>query len=168
MLKRTLGVSLISTACLLFGLTSPNAAQAAPPDYICYMQIGSQIVDLTRSVCKFDAKKVARTAAANAAYLSSVKELLKSKDNFLELINSNPELVVVAAQNYCAARQSGVSEQQYVESQREELMRMSTLSETSLTDDDSKQMKQYETAFMATTVAVEFAPKYYCPGVIHR
>ena len=168
MLKHSLKVSLVYTACLLFGLTSPNAAQAAPPDYVCYMQIGSQIVDLTRSVCKFDAKKVARTAAANAAYLSSVKELLKSKDKFLfiELIDSNPELIIAAAQNYCAARRSGMSEQQYMESQHEELM--STGSETSTMDSNSEQIKQYETTFMATAVAVEFASNYYCPGAIRR
>ena len=163
MLKRTLEVFLFSAVCL----TSTDAVWAATPDYTCYIQIGStQVIDLTRSVCRFDPEKVAKAAADNAAYLSSVKKLVESNDTFLELIDSNPKLMIAAAQNYCAARRSGMSEQQYMESQHEELM--STLSETSTMDETSEQMKQYETTFMATAVAAEFAPSQYCPGAINR
>ena len=167
MLKQALGVSLVSAICLLSGLILPNAAWAGTPDYICYIQIGSgQVVDLTHTVCKSHFEKAAEPAADNAVYLSSVEKLVESNDNFLGLIDSNPELIIAAAQNYCVARRSGMSEQQYMESQHEELM--STLSESSTEDDNSEQMKQYETAFMATAVAVEFAPSHYCPGVIRR
>lgn len=66
MLKRILGVPLFSTVFLLSGLTLPTAAQAVTPDYTCYIQIGlTQVVDLTRSVCKFHPEKVAEAAAAN-------------------------------------------------------------------------------------------------------
>jgi hypothetical protein len=151
MLKHTLKVSLVSVVCLLSGLTSPKAAWAEAPDYICYIQIDStQIVDLTRSVCMFDSKELAKAAANNAVYLGSVKKLVESNDSFVELIDSNPKLIIAAAQNYCAARRSGMSEQQYMESQHEELM--STLSETATIDGNSEQMKQYETTFMATAV----------------
>ena len=167
MLKCVLGVSLFSTVCLLFELILPSAVRAATPDYTCYMQIGStKVVDLTRSVCRFHFEKVAKAAAANAAYLNSVKKLVGSDERILRVIDSNPELMIAAAQNYCAARRSGMSEQQYMESQHEELM--STLSETSTMDDNSKQMKQYETTFMATAVAAEFASNHYCPGAIDR
>ena len=163
MLKRTLKVFLFSVVCL----TSPNAARSATPDYFCYIQIDStRIVDLTRSVCRFDSEKVAKAAADNAAYLSSVKKLMASNDSFLELIDSNSNLIIAAAQNYCAARRSGISEQQYMESQHEELM--GTLPETSTMDSNSEQIKQYETTFMATAVAVKFASNYYCPGAIRR
>ena len=165
MLKHTLKVSLVSVVCLLSGLTSPNAARSMAPDYTCYIQIGlTQIVDLTRSVCRFQPEKVAKAVADNAAYLNSVKKLVQSDDSFLSLIDSKPELVVAAAQNYCAARESGMSEQQYMELQHEELM--TTSSQPSTMDDNSEQMKQYEAMFTATAVAVEFAPKHYCPGVI--
>lgn len=165
MLKHTLKVSLVSMVCLLSGLTSPNAARSMAPDYTCYIQIGlTQIVDLTRSVCRFQPEKVAKAAADNAAYLSSVKKFVQSNDSFLSLIDSNPELVVAAAQNYCAARELGMSEQQYMELQHEELM--TTSSQPSTMDDNSEQMKQYEAMFMATAVAVEFAPKHHCRGVI--
>ena len=160
MLKRTLKVFLFSAVCL----TSPNAAHAATPDYTCYIQIGStRVIDLTRSVCRFDSEKVAKAAADNAAYLSSVKKLMASNDSFLELIDSNSNLIIAAAQNYCAARESGMSEQQYMELQHEKLM---TTSSQPSTMDDSEQMKQYEAMFTATAVAVEFAPRHYCPGVI--
>ena len=163
MLKRTLEVFLFSAVCL----TSPSAARSATPDYTCYIQIGStRVVDLTRSVCRFDSEKVAKAAADNAVYLSLVKRLVESNDSFLELIDSNPKLIIAAAQNYCAARQSGVSEQQYMESQHEELM--STLSETSTMDGNSEQIRQYETTFMATAVAAEFASNHYCPDAIRR
>ena len=163
MLKRTLRVFFVSAICL----TSPNAARSATPDYTCYIQIGStRVVDLTRSVCRFDSEKVAKAAADNAVYLSSVKRLVESNDSFLELIDSNPKLIIAAAQNYCAARRSGMSEQQYMESQHEELM--STLSETATIDGNSEQMKQYETTFMATAVAAEFASNHYCPGATGR
>ena len=165
MLKYTLKVSLVSVVCLLPGLTSPNAARSMVPDYTCYIQIGlTQIVDLTRSVCRFQPEKVSKAVADNAAYLSSVKKLVQSDNSFLSLIDSNPELVVAAAQNYCAARESGMSEQQYMELQHEEQL-MTTSSQPS-TMDDSEQIKQYEAMFAATAVAVEFAPKHYCPGVV--
>ena len=163
MLKRTLGVFFVSAVCL----TSTDAVWAATPDYTCYIQIGStQVIDLTRSVCRFDSEEVAKAAANNAVYLSSVKKLVESNDSFLELIDSNPKLIIAAAQNYCAARRSGMSEQQYMESQHEELM--SALSETSTMDGNSEQMKQYETTLMATAVAAEFASNHYCPGNIRR
>lgn len=114
MLKHTLGVSLVSVICLLSELTSPNAAWAATPDYICYIQIGSgQVFDLTHTVCRSHSKKAAAPAADNAVYLSSVKKLVEANDTFLGLIDSNPKLIIAAAQNYCAARRSGMSEQQY-------------------------------------------------------
>ena len=167
MLKRTLRVLLFSTVCLLSRLTLPNAAQAATPDYTCYIQIGlTRVVDLTRSVCKFHPEKVAEAAAANAVYLSSVKKLVGSDERILSLIDNNPELIIAAAQNYCAARELGISEQQYVELQYKELM--STLSESSMVNGDSQQVRQYETTFMATPIAVELAPNYYCPGVTRR
>lgn len=167
MLKHTLGVSLVSVICFLFELTLPNAAWAATPDYTCYIQIGSgQVVDLTHTVCRSHSEKAAEPPADNAVYLSSVKKLVKANDTFLELIDSNPELIIAAAQNYCAARRSGMSEQQYVELQHEELI--STLSESSTVDDNSEKMKQYQTRFRATAVAVEFAPSHYCPGIIRR
>lgn len=163
MLRRTLRVFFVSAICL----TSPNAARAAIPDYTCYIQVDStQVVDLTRSVCRFDSEKVAKAAANNAVYLSSVKRFVESNDSFLELVDSNPKLIIASAQNYCAARRSGMSEQQYMESQHEELM--STLSETSTIDGSSEQMKQYETTLMATAVAVEFASNHYCPDAIRR
>ena len=109
---------------------------------------------------------MAKVASDNAVYLSSVKKLAESNDSFLGLIDSNPELIIAAAQNYCAARRAEMSEQQYMESQHEEWM--SALSETSTMDGNSEQMKQYETTFMATAVAVEFAPSHYCPDAIPR
>ena len=163
MLKRTLKVFFVSAICL----TSPNSTRAETPDYTCYIQVGStQVIDLTRSVCKFDFEKVAKVASDNAVYLSSVKKLAESNDSFLGLIDSNPELIIAAAQNYCAARRAEMSEQQYMESQHEEWM--SALSGTSTMDGNSEQMKQYETTFMATAVAVEFAPSHYCPDAIPR
>lgn len=163
MLKHTLEVFLVSAICL----TLPNTARSATPDYTCYIQFGStQVVDLTRSVCRFHPEKVAKAAAANAAYLSSVKKLVRSNDSFLSLIDGNPELIAAAAQNYCAARESGMSEQQYMESQHEEVM--SALSEPSSVNGNSEQVKQYETTFMATALAVELAPNHYCPGAIRR
>ena len=161
-------------ACLLSELTLPNASWAAAPDYTCYIQIGStQVVDLTRSVCRFDSEEVAKAVAAKAAYLSSVKKLVESDESILSLINSSPELMITAAQNYCAARQSGMSEKQYIESQYQELMSTlskpsTTLSETSTVNSDSEQMKQYETTFVANGLATELAPNHYCPGAIRR
>ena len=163
MLKRTLRVFFVSAVCL----TSSNAAWSAPPDYTCYIQIDSrQIVDLTRSVCRFDPERVTEAAAANAVYLSSVKKLVSSDERILNLIDNNPEFLISAAQNYCAARGLGISEQQYMESQYEGLR--STLSESSMVNGDSEQVKQYEMTLMATPIAIELAPNHYCPGVTRR
>lgn len=98
--------------------------------------------------------------------MSLVKKLAGSDERILNLIDNNPELIIAAAQNYCAARESGISEQQYMESQYKELT--STLSESSVVNGNPEQVKQYETMFMATPIAVELAPNYYCPGVTRR
>jgi hypothetical protein len=165
MLKRALGVSLFSTVCLLSGLTFPLAARAATPDYSCYMQIGTkQVVDLTRSVCGFHAEKAAKSAAANAAYLKAVKKLIGSDQRTLNLINENSGLMVAAAQNYCAARLSGISDQQYMELQYQELM--STTPELAMMNGNSERMQQYETTLMANGIASQLASKHFCPSVI--
>ncbi len=166
MLKRTLGVSLLSTVCLWSGLAFPQGARAAAPDYSCYMQLGSrQVVDLTRSICGFHADKAAKSAASNAAYLNAIKKLVGSDVRTLNLIDENPGLMLAAAQNYCAARESGISEQQYMESQYKDLM--STISEPEMMNGNrnSEQMRQYETALMANGIATELAPKHFCPNV---
>ena len=45
---------------------------------------------------------------------------------------------------------------------------MSTLSESSIVNGDSEQVKQYEMTLMATPIAIELAPNHYCPGVTRR
>ena len=170
MLKRTVGISLFSTICLLSGLALPSAARAAAPDYSCYVQIGSRpVVDLTRSVCGFQVDKAAKSAATATAYLNAIKKLVGSDVRTLSLIDENPSLMLAAAQNYCAARESGISEQQYMEAQYKELM--STMSEPALmngNNSNSEQMRQYETALMANGIATELAPKHFCPNVTRR
>jgi hypothetical protein len=167
MLKRTLGLSLFSTVCLWSGLVLPNSVQAAVPDYSCFMQIGSRpVVDLTRSVCGFSADRAAKSAVTDTAYLNAIKKLVGQDIRTLSLIDDNQGLMVAAAQNYCAARESGMSEQQYMESKYKELM--STVSDPAMMNGDSEQMKQYETALMANGIAAELAPKHYCPSIARR
>ena len=167
MLKRTLRASFFSGFCLLFGLTLHSVSQAANPDYTCYMQIGStKVVDLTRSVCRFRPEEMTKTAAANAAYLNSVKKLVGSDERILGLIDDNPGLIIAAAENYCVDRESGILAQQHLEPLYRELM--SASSQSSVIDGNSEQVKQYETTFMATALAVDFAPDYYCLRVTRR
>ena len=159
MLKRVWGVSLFSTVCLWSGMTLLSAAQAATPDYSCYMQVGSsQVVDLTRSVCGFSSGKFATSAAMNSAYLNAAKKLVGQDERAIDLINGNPEVMIAAAQSYCTAREAGVSDQQFVESQYQELAK--TTSESAGVTND----QQYETVYMASAMAVELAPKHYCAG----
>ena len=162
MLKRALGVSLLSTVSLWLGVTSPSVAAA--PDYSCYMQIGSaQFVDLTRSVCGFSADTAAKSAAMNTTYLNAVKKMVGSDERTTKLIEGNPELIIAAAQNYCAARDAGVSDQQFMEAQYNEYMN-TTANPNIAAADPAEQSHYYETAYMATAVAVELAPQLYCSG----
>ena len=87
MLKHTLGVSLVSVICLLSELTSPNAAWAATPDYICYIQIGSgQVFDLTHTVCRSHSKKAAAPAADNAVFRGVVGSMQGEEKALMEQV----------------------------------------------------------------------------------
>ncbi|MCY7279142.1 MAG: hypothetical protein LH702_36745 [Phormidesmis sp. CAN_BIN44] len=88
-------------------LTLPAAA--TNPDYGCYMQTGSrQIVDLTRSVCGFNAVQAAKDAKKDAAYLAAARKLLRQysygNSSVTQLIDTNPELLTTTARDYCQAR----------------------------------------------------------------
>jgi hypothetical protein len=164
MLKRALGFSLMATVGLL-SVAVPGA-QAAAPDYSCYMELGSsRVVDLTRSVCGFSADKAAKSAATDAAYIQAVKKLIGSDRRTLEMIDTNPGLLVAAAQNYCSARESGMSEQQYMESLYKDLISSSSGADMGR---NSEQSQLYEATFMANGLAAELAPKHYCPSVKRR
>jgi hypothetical protein len=164
MLKNVLKASVLSAVCLLSGLANAPAATAMTPDYSCYMQIGSKrVVDLTKSVCGFYPEKAAKAAATDAAYLKAIKKLVNGDTRVTDLMANNPGLFTQAAQEYCAIRQSGVSEQQFFESRYREIMLQA--GEPNLANPSSEQMQQYENLMMASSIAVQLAPPHYCPNL---
>jgi hypothetical protein len=168
MLKILLGVSAIA---LFSSLTFQ--ASAKQPDYDCYMQTGSrQIIDLTRSVCGFNAEKASKAAKQDAAYLADLKKMIKGQadSSLIEMVESDPALFLGAAKDYCEARQSGISEGQFLERQYRQAIESQGASLSSSTNRPEYEQKQQELQlkFIALSTATSLAPQHYCPQVATR
>lgn len=152
-------------------LTLPAAA-ATNPDYGCYIQTGSrQIVDLTRSVCGFNAVQAAKDAKKDAAYLSAVRTLLRQdyggNTSLTNLVKTNPELLTAAARDYCQARQNGKSDEEVMETTYRETMASPRMADSNpTTRQEAEQLqRQMEAKLVPTQLALSLASKHYCPNL---
>ncbi|NDJ18396.1 DUF732 domain-containing protein [Myxacorys almedinensis] len=150
---------LISASLLLSVLTSIAPALAAPssPDYTCYMKVGNRVIDLTSSVCGFDTQKAAKDSKKNAAFLAEVQKLLKSYggsgSRVSRIVENNPEQLINVAQNFCQALEAGKSESEFMEIKYREMV------ESAQQNDGA----QTEVLVEMASMAVQVAPKHYCP-----
>ncbi|KAM3093763.1 hypothetical protein ACKFKG_18610 [Phormidesmis sp. 146-35] len=168
MLKIFLGVSAIAAVALL-----PFQASAKQPDYDCYMQTNSkQIIDLTRSVCGFNAEKASKAVKQDAAYLADIRKMMKGQADptLIAMVETNPSLFLEAATTYCEARQSGISEGQFMERQYmqayESLEAYSPAGANRQEYEQSQQ--QFQLKLVSLSIATSLAPKHYCPQVASR
>ncbi len=168
MLKLFLGVSAIAALSLL-----PFQASAKQPDFDCYIETGSkQVIDLTRSVCGFNAEKVSKAAKQDNAYLADIRKMMKGQtdSSLIEMVEANPSLFLEAASNYCEALQSGISEGQFMERQYRQAMEFQ---ETSISSSENRQeyeqrQQEFQLKLVALSIATSLAPKHYCPQVAAR
>lgn len=150
-------------------------AAATNPDYGCYMQTGSrQIVDLTRSVCGFNAAQAAKDAKKDAAYLIAVKKLLGQdfggNDALTKLVETNPDLLTTAARDYCQARQSGKSEEEIMENTYRASMESLEMAGSNVTTrQEAEQLqRQMEAKVAPIELARTLASQHYCPTLSSR
>lgn len=140
--------------------------------YGCYIQTGSrQIVDLTRSVCGFNAVQAAKDAKKDAAYLSAVRTLLRQdyggNTSLTNLVKTNPELLTAAARDYCQARQNGKSDEEIMETTYRETMESPRMADSNpTTRQEAEQLqRQMEAKLVPTQLALSLASKHYCPNL---
>ena len=143
------------------------------------MQTGSkQIVDLTRSVCGFNATQAAKDAKKDAAYLSAIRKMVGKSSNsyvsssFKNLIEANPEVLTSAARNYCQARQSGKSDEEIMQNTyRDTVDSLGVEMETyrpKNRQEAERLQQQMEAAVIPLQFAMSLAPQHYCPQLSSR
>ena len=170
MFKILIGISALSIASTLL-ITQPASAAS---DYGCYMQTGSKrIVDLTRSVCGFNATQAAKDAKKDTAYLSAIRKMVGKSSHvsssFKGLIEANPEVLTSAARNYCQARQSGQSDEEIMQNTYRNTVdslgiEMETYRPRNRQEGEQLQ-RQMEAAVIPIQFAMSLAPQHYCPQV---
>ncbi len=172
MLKILIGSALSIASSSL--LTLPVSA-ATNPDYECYMQtVSKQVIDLTRSVCGFNAVQAAKDAKKDVAYLAAVKKILGQdsygNNTLTKLVENSPDLLTAAAKDYCQARQVGKSEEEIMENTyRESMQFLETASSNVTTRQEAEQLeRQMEAKLAPTQLAMSLAPQYYCPMLSSR
>ncbi len=171
MFKILIGSALSISSSLL----TLSASAASNPDYACYMQIGSrQIIDLTRSVCGFNAAQAAKDAKQDVAYLASVRKLLgqdsDGNNSLTKLVEANPDLLTTTARDYCQARQSGKSEEEIMENTyRESIESLEMASSNATTRQEAEQLqRQMEAKLAPIELARSLASQHYCPMLSSR
>ena len=172
MFKILIGISVSIASSLL--ITPPASAAS---DYGCYMQTGSKrTVDLTRSVCGFNAQQAAKDYTKDTAYLKAVRKMLQQSSygssSLKNLVEANPEALTSAARDYCQARQSGKSDNEIMENTYRNAMdstgmEMETYSPRNRREAERLQ-KQIEVAVIPTQLAMSLASQHYCPQVSRR
>ncbi|MCY7321899.1 MAG: hypothetical protein LH660_08905 [Phormidesmis sp. CAN_BIN36] len=172
MFKILIGLS-VSIASTLF-ITPPASAAS---DYGCYMQTGSmRIVDLTRSVCGFNATQAAKDAKKDTAYLKAVRKMFQQNpygsSSFKNLIEANPEALTSAARNYCQARQSGKSDEEIMQNTYRDAVDATGIEMNNYSPKNRQEaerlQQQMEVAVIPTQFAMSLASKHYCPQVSSR
>lgn len=142
-------------------------AFARQPDHGCYMQTSSgQIVNLSRSVCRFDSGDA--SASQDAAYLAAIKKMMgeQAEPWMLEMLANNPNSFTTSAREYCQARQSGVSDSQFIDRKYQALLE--SLSSAANEKDHEQQNREYYAKLMPYSLAASFASEHYCPTVAQR
>jgi|GEM_PF-797419 len=172
MFKILTGSALSITSSSLLALP---AAAATNPDYGCYMQTGSkQIIDLTRSVCGFNAAQAAKDAKKDTSYLAAVKKLLGQdsggNDSLTKLVETNPDLLTTAARDYCQARQGGKSEEEIMENTYRESMESLEIAGSNVTTRQGAEQlqRQMEAKIAPIELARSLASQHYCPTLSNR
>ncbi|MCY7322033.1 MAG: hypothetical protein LH660_09620 [Phormidesmis sp. CAN_BIN36] len=84
-------------------------------------------------------------------------------DSLLGGVDRNPDIWVNAARSYCAARQSGKTNDQVMNEQYQEFSQMM---QSRVEVNPTTQLSQdLETSMAAMSIAVQLAPEQYCPNV---
>jgi hypothetical protein len=169
-MKTLLGVSTLAALSLL---TAQVSVAAREPDYSCYMQIGSRrVVDLTRSICRFNADEAAKAAKRDAAYLAAIQKVMQNQSEpwLNKLATNNADLLTGAAREFCEARQAGQSTNQFMERKYTEIMRSEVEFSTTGRDRAAWEQRQqdYQIRMVALSLATAFAPQHYCPEIASR
>jgi hypothetical protein len=142
----------VAIACFaVIGGACPAPAQ--PPDYPCYVQLRSRSVVNLTPICGIPARDRQEMAKLND-YLAAIRALAPGDQRLLDLVNRQPGLLLAAAQEYCAARASGVSRQQFLESKYAAILEVPVA-----------QREALQTGMQASSLAAGLAANVYCPGL---
>ncbi len=139
------------------------------------MEIGSKrVVDLTRSICGFNAEQAAKDYQKDSAYLKAIRKVLQQNSygsrSVKNLVEANPGALTSAARNYCQARQSGKSDSEIMENTYRDAadsIGMETRNPKNRQEAERLQ-QQMEDAIVPTQIAMSLASQHYCPQVNHR
>ena len=163
MLKSLVLASLLATPFVGLVLSQANAATS--PDYACYLKKGNQVIDLTGSVCGFDTNKAAKNSKKNAAFLADVQKVLKgygrSARGFAKTVEENPDQLINEAQSYCQALEAGKSESEFMEAKYREIMQSANAGKATYN-------AAAERSLGMASMAMQLAPKHYCPKFANR
>jgi hypothetical protein len=156
MLRRLAWVSLVSVSAIAISILPASASKS--PDHTCYIKTrNNQIIDLTRSVCGFDAQQTAKDNKQDAAFLADAAKLIKNSgapSEYQQLLQANPGVFVSEARSYCQARLSGMTDNQIMEQRYRQMSQNS-----------GAMSRQMELSLMAAGMASQIAPKHYCPKI---
>ncbi|MCU0551558.1 MAG: hypothetical protein MUC48_19620 [Leptolyngbya sp. Prado105] len=145
-----------------------SSAFARQPDHGCYMRTSSgQVINLSSSICKFDLDE--KFAKQDIAYLAAIKQMMGSHSDrwMTDALAKNPSLFTAAAREYCQARQSGVSDQQYMEEKYQAVMD-SRSANPPQSREEHEQQQAYQAQLVPVSIAMSLAPQHYCPEVANR
>jgi len=143
-------------------------ASARQPDHGCYMQTSSgQLINLSRSVCRFD---LGNSAQQDAAYLAAVRTLLEDHAEpwMTEMVANNPGAFTAAAREYCEARRSGITQRQFIESRYQQALQSQDSASPRSEAEYEQQQRSYQARLMPHSIAMSLAPQHYCPEVSQR
>ncbi|BAU11650.1 hypothetical protein LEP3755_21520 [Leptolyngbya sp. NIES-3755] len=154
---------------LAFSALFTTSVSARQPDHGCYLQTSSgQIINLSQSVCQFDLGDFTKQ---DAAYLSAVRRMMEGYDEpwMTEMVANNPGAFTAAAREYCEARRSGVSQQQFMESRyRSVLQSQASVSSARSEAEFEEQQRSYQAKLLPVSIAMSLAPQHYCSEVQQR
>jgi hypothetical protein len=159
MLRQLAWASFVSVSAVLVSVLPVTAKS---PDHTCYIKTrNNQIIDLTRSVCGFDAQQSAKDAKQDAAFLADAAKFMQNSGapaEYQQIFQNNPGLFVSEARNYCQARLSGMTDNQIMEQKYRQISESSRNSSGGYS-------RQMEISMMAAGLASQIAPKHYCPKI---
>ncbi len=159
MLRQFAWVSLVSVSAVLMNVV-PASAISKSPDHTCFIKTrDNRVIDLTRSICGFDAQQSAKDAKQDAAFLADAMKLMKgAPSEYQQMVQSNPGLLVSEAKNYCQARLAGMSDNQIMEDKYRQISEAAQRSKGGYS-------RQMELTMGMMGIAAQVAPKHYCPKV---